>query len=210
MTTQVKNSKGNYAQSKSRGQKVYYVPVEVFRDKNERKNSNFPSENCRYVSYGAGMRVLVGYVITTDDPGAEVIRQCWNWINKQINEWNRNNRCMIGDCKGHLVRCSDYSKKCSECPFCRYRQLRVINYSEPEEPNGFDATGMDDFEMEMDLNNILKAINKRSPQAGKVFDLYNRYGYSVAEISEIEGIPERRVRYLLEQAKEIGMNVMYR
>ena len=69
---------------------------------------------------------------------------------------------------------------------------------------------MDDFEMEIDLNNILKAINKRSPQAGKVFDLCNRYGYSVAEIAEIEGIPERRVRYLLEQAKEIGINVMCR
>lgn len=59
----------------------------------------------KYVSYGTGIKVLVGYVITTNVPGADVMRQCWNWINRQLNEWNRNNRCMIGDGTGHLVRC---------------------------------------------------------------------------------------------------------
>jgi hypothetical protein len=209
MTTQVKNSKSNCVQSKSRGQKVYYVPVEVFRDENERKNSNFPSENCRYVSYGAGMRVLVGYVITTDDPGAEVMRQYWNWINKQINEWNRNNRCMIGDGKGHLVRCSDYSKKCSECPFCKYRQLRVINYSEPEELTG-GSSEIDDTETGMDLEVISKEINSKDPKAGRVFDLCVRQGYSLDDIAMMEGLSERQMRYIKNKIKQFGVSMTTR
>ena len=59
----------------------------------------------------------------------------------------------IGDGTGHLVRCSDYSKKCSECSYCKYRQLRVINYSEPEELAG-GISEIDDTEKEMDLENI--------------------------------------------------------
>ena len=209
MTTQVKNSKGNFAQSKSRGQKVYYVPIEVFRDENERKNSNFPSENCRYVSYGAGMRVLVGYVITTDDPGAEVMRQCWNWINKQINEWNRNNRCMIGDGKGHLVRCSDYSKKCSECHFCKYRQLRVINYSEPEELTE-GISEIDDTETGMDLEVISKEINSKDPKAGRVFDLCVRQGYLLEDIAKMEDLTERQMRYIKNKIKQFGVSMTTR
>lgn len=209
MTTQVKNSKGNFAQSKSRGQKVYYVPVEVFRDENERKNSNFPSENCRYVSYGTGMRVLVGYIITPEDPGTEIMRQCWNWINKQINEWNRNNRCMIGDCKGHLVRCSDYSKKCSECPFCRYRQLRVINYSEPEELTG-GSSEIDDTEEVMDLEVISKEINSKAPKAGRVFDLCARKGYLLEDIAMMEGLSERQMRYIKNKIRQFGVSMTTR
>ena len=206
MTTQVKNRKGNCTQSKSRGQKVYYVPVEVFRDENERKNSNFPSENCRYVSYGTGMRVLVGYIITTEDPGTEIMRQCWNWINKQINEWNRNNRCMIGDGKGHLVRCSDYSKKCSECPFCKYRQLRVINYSEPEELTE-GISEIDDTETGMDLEVISKEINSKDPKAGRVFDLCVRQGYLLEDIAKMEDLTERQMRYIKNKIKQFGVSM---
>lgn len=201
-----KKVKSNCTQSKSKGQSFYYVPVEVFRDENERKNSNFPSENCRYVSYGTGMRVLVGYVITTDDPGVDVMRQCWNWINKQINEWNRNNRCMIDDDKGHLLRCSDYSKKCSECPFCKYRQLRVINSSEPEELTG-GISEMDDTETGMDLEVISKEINSKDPKAGRVFDLCARQGYSLDDIAMMEGLTERQMRYIKNKIKQFGVSM---
>jgi len=201
-----KKVKSNCTQSKSKGQSFYYVPVEVFRDENERKNSNFPSENCRYVSYGTGMRVLVGYVITTDDPGVDVMRQCWNWINKQINEWNRNNRCMIDDGKGHLLRCSYYSKKCSECPFCKYRQLRVINSSEPEELTG-GISEMDDTETGMDLEVISKEINSKDPKAGRVFDLCARQGYSLDDIAMMEGLTERQMRYIKNKIKQFGVSM---
>lgn len=203
MTTQIKNRKGNCAQSKSREQKVYYVLVEVFRDENERKNSNFPSENCRYVSYGTGMMVLVGYVITTDAPGAEVMRQCWNWINKQINEWNRNNRCMIGDGTGHLVRCSDYSKKCSKCPFCEHRQLRVINYSEPEELTE-GISEINDTETGMDIKIISKKINSKDPKASRVFDLCVRQGYLLEDIAKMVDLTERQMRYIKNKIKQFG------
>lgn len=209
MTTCVKKSTGNCTQSQPKGKTVYYVPVEVFRNENERKNSNFPSENCRYVSYGTGMRVLVGYVITTVDPGAEVMRQCWNWINKQINEWNRNNRCMIGDGKGHLVRCSDYSKKCSECHFCKYRQLRVINYSEPEELTE-GISEMDDTETGMDLEVISKEINSKDPKAGRVFDLCARQGYLLEDIAKMEDLTERQMRYIKNKIKQFGVSMTTR
>ena len=63
----------------------------------------------------------------------------------------------IGDGTGHLVRCSDYSKKCSECSYCKYRQLRVINYSEPEELAG-GISEIDDTEKEMDLEKSLRRL----------------------------------------------------
>lgn len=185
---------------------VYDVPIEVFKDEKDREEHGFPRNKCRYIPFGTSPKALVGFAET---PDLEVAKYLWNCLDNQHRQENRNSRCMIQGKSGKLIRCPD-GKKCSNCPYCNYRQPRVIEYGEPEELNGFDATGMDDFEMEMDLNNILKAINKRSPQAGKVFDLCNRYGYSVAEIAEIEGIPERRVRYLLDQAKEIGIKVMCR
>ena len=199
-----KNVKGNCAQSKSQGQK-YFIPVEVFRDENERKNSNFPSENCRYVNFGA-KKVLVGYVETETKPSEDVEKYLKNCINRQLNEWNRNSRCMIGDGTGHLVRCSNYSKKCSECPFCEYRQLRVINYSEPEELAG-GISEIDDAEKEMDLEAISKEINSKDPKAGRVFDLCVRQGHLLAEVAEKEGLTERQMRYIKNKIKQFGVSM---
>lgn len=202
-----KNVKGNCTQSKSQGQK-YFIPVEVFRDENERKNTNFPSENCRYVNFGA-KKVLVGYVETETKPSEDVEKYLKNCINRQLNEWNRNSRCMIGDGTGHLVRCSNYSKKCSECPFCEYRQLRVINYSEPEELTG-DISEMDDTETGMDLEVISKEINSKDPKAGIVFDLLAFHGYQLEDIARMEGLTERQMRYIKNKIKQFGVSLMTR
>ena len=199
-----KNVKGNYAQSKSQGQK-YFIPVEVFRDENERKNTNFPSENCRYVNFGA-KKVLVGYVETETKPSEDVEKYLKSCINRQLNEWNRNSRCMIGGGTGHLVRCSNYSKKCSECPFCKYRQLRVINYSEPEELAG-GISEIDDTEKEMDLEAISKEINSKDPKAGRVFDLCVRQGHLLDEVAEKEGLTERQMRYIKNKIKQSGVSM---
>lgn len=199
-----KNAKGNCAQSKSQGQK-YFIPVEVFRDENERKNSNFPSENCRYVNFGA-RKVLVGYVETETKPSEDVEKYLKNCINRQLNEWNRNSRCMIGDGTGHLVRCSDYSKKCSECHFCKYRQLRVINYSAPEELAG-SISEMDDTETGMDLEVISKEINSKDPKAGRVFDLCVRQGYLLEDIAKMEDLTERQMRYIKNKIKQFGVSM---
>lgn len=202
-----KNVKGNCTQSKSQGQK-YFIPVEVFRDENERKNTNFPSENCMYVNFGA-KKVLVGYVETETKPSEDVEKYLKNCINRQLNEWNRNSRCMIGDGTGHLVRCSNYSKKCSECPFCEYRQLRVINYSEPEELTG-DISEMDDTETGMDLEVISKEINSKDPKAGIVFDLLAFHGYQLEDIARMEGLTERQMRYIKNKIKQFGVSLMTR
>lgn len=200
----------NYRKFKGRindkGILVYDVPIEVFKDEKDREEHGFPRNKCRRIPFGTSQNALVGFAET---PDLEVAKYLWNCLDNQHRQEYRNFRCMIPGKSGKLIVCPDCNK-CSKCPFCNYRQPRVIEYGEPEELNGYDAAGMDDFEKEMDLNNILKAINKKNPQAGQVFDLCNRYGYSVAEIAEIEGIPERRVRYLLDQAKEIGIKVMCR
>lgn len=205
MTTNVNQSRFK-GRINDQGILVYDAPIEVFKDEQDRKDHKFPRKKCRYIPFGASRKVLVGFAET---PDLEVAKYLWNCLDNQHNQEYRNFRCMIPGKSGKLIICPDCNK-CSKCPYCNYRQPRVIEYGEPEELNGYDASEENDFEREMDLNTILKAINKRSPQAGKVFDLCNRYGYSVAEIAEIEGIPERRVRYLLDQAKEIGIKVMCR
>ena len=116
---------------------------------------------------------------------------------------------MIGDGKGHLVRCSDYSKKCSECPFCKYRQLRVINYSEPEELVG-GISEIDGTETGMDLEVISKEINSKDPKAGRVFDLCVRQGYLLEDIAREERLTERQMRYILNKIKKFGVSLMAR
>ena len=66
-----KQVKGNHTQNPNKLQKEFFIPCEVFRDENERMNSNFPSENCRYVNFGA-KKVLVGYVETETKPSEDV------------------------------------------------------------------------------------------------------------------------------------------
>ena len=112
----------------------------------------------------------------------------------------------IGDGTGHLVRCSDYSKKCSECSYCKYRQLRVINYSEPEELAG-GISEMDDTETGMDLEVISKEINSKDPKAGIVFDLCARQGYSLDDIATMEGLTERQMRYIKNKIKQFGVSM---
>ena len=185
---------------------VYDAPIEVFKDEKDREEHGFPRNKCQHIPFGTSPKALVGFAET---PDLEVAKYLWNCLDNQHRREYRNSRCMIQGKSGKLIRCPD-EKKCSKCPYCNYRQPRVIEYGEPEELNGYDATDEDDFEREMDLDTILKAINKKDPQIGKVFDLCSRYGYSAAEIAEIENITERRVRYLLDQAKEIGIKVMSR
>ena len=112
----------------------------------------------------------------------------------------------IGDGTGHLVRCSDYSKKCSECSYCKYRQLRVINYSEPEELAG-GISEIDDAEKEMDLEAISKEINSKDPKAGRVFDLCVRQGHLLDEVAEKEGLTERQMRYIKNKIKQFGVSM---
>ena len=113
---------------------------------------------------------------------------------------------MIGDGTGHLVRCSNYSKKCSKCPFCEYRQLRVIHYSEPEElANGISE--IEGAENEMDLEAISKEINSKDHKAGRVFDLCVHRGHLLEEVAKKEGLTERQMRYIKNKIKQFGVSM---
>ena len=79
-----KKEKGNCTQSKSKGQSVYYVSVEVFKNERERWERGFPSEDCRYISLGPNKKVLVGYVKTTTEPKGAVVKELRRFINKQL------------------------------------------------------------------------------------------------------------------------------
>ena len=115
----------------------------------------------------------------------------------------------IGDGTGHLVRCSDYSKKCSECSYCKYRQLRVINYSEPEELTE-GISEIDDTETGMDLEVISKEINRKDPPAGIVFELLAFHGYQLEDIAKMEGLTERQMRYIKNKIKQFGVSMTTR
>ena len=206
-----KRVKGNHTQNPNRLQKEFFVPCEVFRNEREQRESGFPGENCRYVSFPSGKRALVGFIKTRIKPSEALIKDLWNSINRQLNEWHRNSRCQISGKHCILIRCSD-SNKCSGCPFdvkAEDRQLTIVNYSEPEElAIGFSE--LDGIENKMDLEAISKEITRKDPKAGRVFDLLAFHGYQLEDITRMEGLTERQMRYLLDKIKKFGVSLMTR
>ena len=183
-----RNVKGNHTQNPNRLQKEFFIPCEVFRNEKERRESGFPDENCRYVSFPSGKRALVGFIKTRIKPSEALIKDLWNRINKQLNEWHRNSRCQISGKHGILIRCPD-SNKCSDCPFgvkAEDRQLTIVNYSEPEEL-AISISELDGLENEMDLEAISKEITRKDPKAGRVFDLLAFHGYQLEDIAGMDG-----------------------
>lgn len=206
-----KKVKGNHTQNPNRLQKEFFIPCEVFRNEKERRESGFPEENCRYVSFPSGKRALVGFIKTRIRPNDVLIKDLWNSINRQLNECHRNSRCQIPDKHGILIRCPD-SNKCSDCPFsvkAEDRQLTIVNYSEPEEL-AIGISELDGIENEMNLEVISKGINRRDPKAGRVFDLLAFHGYQLYNIAMMEGLTDRQIRYLLDKIKKFGGSLMAR
>lgn len=191
-------------QGQTKGQNFYYVPVEVFKNERERWERGFPSEDCRYVSFGPSKKALVGFVKTQTEPNEAVVKELRSFINKQLNEWHRNTRCQVPNKHGILIRCPDCNK-CSACPFGvkpEARQLTVVNYGEPEElTEGISG---------MDLEIISKEINSKDPKAGRVFDLCVRQGYLLEDIAKMEDLTERQMRYIKNKIKQFGVSLMAR
>lgn len=206
-----KQVKGNFTQNPNRLQKEFFIPCEVFRNVKERRESGFPGENCRYVSFPSGKKALVGFIKTRIRPSDDLIKDLWNSINRQLNEWHRNSLCQIPGKHGILIRCPD-SNKCSDYPFgvkAEDRQLTIVNYSEPEELT-VGSSDLDDVENEMDLEVFSKEINRRDPKAGRVFDLSAFHGYQLEDIASMEGLTERQMRYIMNKIKKFGVNLMTR
>ena len=206
-----KQVKGNYTQNPNRLQKEFFIACEVFRNEREQRESGFPGENCRYVSFPSGKRALVGFIKTKIKPSKALVKDLWNSINRQLNEWHRNSRCQIPGKHGILIRCPD-SNKWSDCPFgvkAENRQLTIVNYSEPEEL-AVSIFELDDIENEIDLEVISKEINRKDPPAGRVFELLAFHGYQLEDIARMEGLTERQMRYILNKIKKFGVSMMAR
>lgn len=203
--------KGNHTKNPNRLQKEFFIPCEVFRYERERRESGFPYENCRYVSFPSGKRALVGFIKTRIRPSEALVKDLWNSINRQLNECHRNSRCQIPSKYGFLIRCPD-SNKCSDCPFgvkAEDRQLTIVNYSEPEEL-AIGIFEQDDIENEIDLEVISKEINRKDPEAGRVFDLLAFHDYKLEDIASMEGLTERQMSYILNKIKQFGVSLMTR
>ena len=206
-----RNVRGNHTQNPNRLQKEFFIACEVFRNERERRESGFPGENCRYVSFPSGKRALVGFIKTRIKPREALIKDLWNSINSQLNEWHSNSRCQIPGKHGILIRCPD-SNKCSDCPFgvkAEDRQLTIVNYSEPEEL-AIGNNELDGIENEIDLEVISKEINRKDPPAGIVFELLAFHGYQLEDIARMEGLTERQMRYILNKIKQFGVSLMMR
>lgn len=179
--------------------------------KNEGKADSLVRTACRYVSFPSGKRALVGFIKTKIKPSEALIKDLWNSINRQLNEWHRNSRCQIPSKHGILIKCPD-SNKCSDCPFgvkAEDRQLTIVNYSEPEEL-AIGISELDSLENEMDLEVISKEINRKDPKAGRVFDLLAFHGYQLEDIARMEGLTKRQMRYILNKIKQFGVSMMAR
>lgn len=206
-----KKVKGNHTQNPNRLQKEFFIPCEVFRNERERRESGFPGEYCRYVSFPSGKRALVGFIKTRIRPSEALVKVLWNSINRLLNEWHRNSLCQIPSKHGILIRCTD-SNKCSDYPLgvkAEDRQLTIVNYSEPEEL-AISFFEQDDIENEMDLEVISKEINKKDPKAGRVFDLLAFHDYKLEDIARMKGLTERQMHYILNKVKQFRRSLMTR
>ena len=208
-----KKVKGNHTQNPNRLQKQFFIPCEVFRNERERRESGFPGENCRYVSFPSGKRALVGFIKTNIKPNNDLVKDLWNSISRQLNEWHRNCRCQIPGKHGFLIRCPD-SNKCSDCPFgvkAEDRQPTIINWEEPENITCYeeqDNPVMNEAETELELDAIIEAMKRKNSDIAEVFVRCYLHGYEVSEIASDLGMQERRVRYLLKQGEEFRDRMM--
>ena len=78
-----------------------------------------------------------------------------------------------------------------------------------DDPTELDNGGYtNDVDVLLDLEIITKEIKHKNSLIAEVFSLCITYGYSISEIAEELRMPERKVRYLIDQAKEIAKKVL--
>lgn len=189
--------------SQSRGQIFYDAPIEI-KNESDLKYFGITWKDCVILKIGGVERVNVHMVKTTNK---DVSDYFWTCLNTQHSRNCRSTRCMVPGKQG-LIVCPDCNK-CKCCPFCRKpedRQPRVIIIDDPTE---LDNDGYyDDVDVQLDLEIITKEIKHKNQLIAEVFSLCITYGYSISEIAEALRMPERKVRYLIDQAKEIAKKIL--
>ena len=132
----------------------------------------------------------------------------WNELNAEHHRNSRGTRCIVPGKQKPFIVCPECNK-CSNCPFGRKpedRQPRVIIYNDPTELDNDGYT--DDVDVKLDLEIITKEIKRKNQLIAEVFSLCIAYGYSISEIAGKLKMPERKVRYLMDQAKEIAKKML--
>ena len=190
-------------QSQSRGQIFYEVPIEI-KNESDLKYFGITWKDCIKLKIGGVERINVHMVKTINK---DVSDYFWTCLNTQHSRNCRSTRCMVPGKQG-LIVCPDCNK-CKCCPFGRKpedRQPRVIIIDDPTELDNDGYT--DDVDVQLDLEIITKEIKHKNQLIAEVFSLCITYGYSISEIAEELRMPERKVRYLIDLAKEIAKKVL--
>ena|SRR5574344_338103 len=196
----------NQSQSKGRinakGILVYDAPIEI-KDNKDLKNYGIALSDC--VRLKLGVEIVNVYMHETDKE--DFADYCWAELSTQHSRRCRSTRCMVPG-KNGLIVCPG-GNKCRCCPYGKKpedRQPRVIIYNDPTELDNDGYT--DDVDVKLDLEIITKEIKRKNQLIAEVFSLCITYGYSISEIAEELRMPERKVRYLIDQAKEIAKKVL--
>lgn len=208
-----KNVKGNCTQRQynerinDKGETVYDALIEI---KNSKDLSNYGIswENCERINIGGVESVIVYKFETTDKKLAEFFS---SYINTRHSQNCRSTRCMVPG-KNGLIVCPG-GNKCRCCPYGKKpedRKPRVINYDDPSKFDEFEHNSceFENVDAQMDLGIITKILKHQNPLMAKVFNMYASEELSISDIALELDMPERKVRYLKDQATEIANKVL--
>ena len=183
------------------GEVVYEAPIEI-RDKADLENYVITWEDCKTLRFGKSDRITVYFFRTTNRQLAE---EQWRYLNSQHSKGYRSTRCMVPGTQNPLIVCPD-GNRCSACPYGMRpedRQARIISW-EGMAGDGYELSGSGLTDAGIELDEIRKRMDRKSPYIMQAVRLKELYGFTVPEIADILGISNRNVYFYLSRAKEIG------
>ena len=183
---------------------IYFAPIEI-RDKADLENYGISWNDCKTLHFGKSERITVYYFPTTNKALADMQ---WAEINTKHSKEYRACRCLVPGKKKPLVVCPD-KNLCSVCPYYREmedRQARIISWDglietgyEPESENKAQAA----LEAWMEFEEVKRLMDEKNPAIAGAVVMKEMYGFTVPEIAKKLGVSQRRVYYLIAQAKTI-------
>lgn len=198
------------------GKAVYAAPVEIEKNKEDRQRQfeslNITQEDCK--TWRIGSEKVIVHLTPADE---ETYMFLLNDLRTKHRNGFRHVRCQVPGVLKPLITCPD-TNSCAKCPYGRKPEDRDPNLVSWDALNdaGWEAEEQDDCSVEGDTRlieqlhakweyeEIRKLMDAENPIIAVIFEMKERDGYSVAEISEQTGVTKRNVYYYLDRARAIG------
>lgn len=181
----------------------YYAPIEI-EHSGQLETLNITWNDCR--TWHIGSERVTVYLCPADEA-------TYRFLLGELRRKHRNGyravRCMVEGKLKPLIRCPE-SNKCSACPYGRKpedREANIISWDQ-QIASGYEPAASESMEqrvIDRDFYlHIRERMVKKDPNIAAAFEMSVLGELSAKEIAKALGVPERKVYYLIQQAKQIG------